>query len=275
MNTDTTTKCYLGKTGFASRIRTLALALSIALLAGCGGGGGGTTPTGINTTPDPVASNSYTVTSDGYGLEKATYLSSSVSTLGIVFRAAIASSLNDPAYETVSRIDIVPGATITAQTTYALGSAGGAPSFPGNLYFLNGHPSTLLRTVGGTISFSRYGGNSGDRVSGSYNAVVEDDNDPAKPTYTIAASFDFVIGSYGAVLPAPGSLALAAQPAYQSYCASCHALGGYDTSASGAPDLALKGGEVPARYAAGQAGHQGVTLTADQIAALKVLLNTN
>ncbi|QWV93028.1 hypothetical protein KP004_17950 [Geomonas oryzisoli] len=274
MNADKTTDIDQCKAGFVARTGILALALSIALLAGCGGGGGGTTPTGINTTPEG-ANNSYTVTSDGYGLENATYLSSSLSNLGIVFRAAIASSLNDPAYKTVSRIDIAPGAAITAQTTYALGNAGGAPSFPGNLYFLNGHTSTLLRTVGGTISFSRYGGNSGDRISGSYNAVVEDDNDPAKPTYTVAASFDFVVDSYGAVLPAPGSLALAAQPTYQSHCASCHALGGYDPSASGAPDLALKGGYVPARYAAGVAGHQGVTLTADEISALKVLLNTN
>ena len=274
MNTETTTKTNRNQGTLSARMRLLAVSLSLVLMAGCGGGGGGSAPTGVNTVEDPVQSNSYTVTSDNYGLENATYLSSSKSNLGIVFRAAIATSLNDPAYKTVSRIDIAAGANITLQATYSLGNGGGTP-FPGNLYFLNGHPSTLLKTVGGTISLTRYGGNSGDRISGSYSAVVEDGNDPAKPTYTVAGSFDFITDSYGPVLPAPGSLALAAQPAYQSYCASCHALGSYDPSASGAPDLALKGGDMNAIFTAGQAGHQGVTLTVNEIADLKVLLNTN
>ncbi|MBU5612070.1 hypothetical protein [Geomonas azotofigens] len=262
-----------GQSSRPSRIAGAALGLALILIAGCGGGGGGTNPTGINTSNDPAAANSYTVTSDQYGLERATYLSSSVSNLGIVFRVAIATSLNDPDYKTISRIDVAPGASITTQTTYSLGN-GGAP-FPGSLYFLNGHPSTLLRTVGGTITFSRYGGNSGDRISGSYSAIIEDDNDPAKPTYTIAAGFDFVVGSGGAVLSAPASLALAAQPVYQAQCASCHSLGSYDATASGAPELALKGGEVPAKYSAGQPGHEGVTLSAAEISALQVLCNTN
>lgn len=273
MKTDTTTKTNRNQGALATRIRALAVSLSLVLMAGCGGGGGGSAPAGVNTSEDPVPSNSYTVTSDNYGLENATYLSSSKSNLGIVFRAAIASSINDPAYKTVSRIDIAAGAAITPQVSYSL--SGAAPAFPGNLYFLNGHTSTLLRTIGGNISFTRYGGNTGDRISGSYNAVVEDDNDPAKPTYNIAASFDFVTDSFGPVLPAPGSLALAAQPVYQSNCASCHALGSYDLSASGASDLALKGGGIDAAYTAGQPGHQGVTLSANEITNLKVLLNTN
>ncbi|MBJ6748909.1 hypothetical protein [Geomonas anaerohicana] len=270
----TTTKTNKDHGSRPPRIATAALGLTLILLAACGGGGGGTTPTGINTSNDQVASNSYAVTSDQYGLEKATYLSSSVSNLGIVFRAGIATSLNDPDYKTISRIDFAPGTSVATQTSYALGNAGGTP-FPGNLYFLNGHPSTLLRTVGGTISFTRYGGNSGDRISGSYSAIVEDDNDPAKPTYTIAAGFDFVVGTSSAVLPAPGSLALAAQPVYQAQCAACHSLGSFDASAAGAPDLALRGGEVPAKYLAGQPGHQGIMLSAAQINALQVLLNTN
>lgn len=274
MNTETTTKTNRNQGTFSTRMKALAVSLSLVIMAGCGGGGGGSAPAGVNTVEPPVQGNSYTVTSDDYGLENATYLSSSKSNLGIVFRAAVASSLSDPEYKTVSRIDIAAGAAIAPQVTYSL-AGGDAPAFPGNIYFLNGHPSTLLKTVGGTISFTRYGGNSGDRISGSYSAVVEDGNDPAKPTFTVAGSFDFVTDSYGPVLPAPGSLALAAQPAYQSNCASCHALGSYDPSASGAPDLALKGGEMNAIFTAGQAGHQGVTLTANEIADLKVLLNTN
>lgn len=271
MNTDTTTKTNRKQASIGTPIKALAVALSLVLLAGCGGGGGASAPAGVTT---QAPGNSYTVTSDNYGLENATYLSAGKSNLGIVFRAAIASSLSDPAYKTVSRIDIAPGAAVATQTPYSLGG-GAAPAFPGNLYFFNGHTTTLLRTVGGTISFTRYGGSSGDRISGSYSAVVQDDNDPAKPTYHIAANFDFVTDSNGPVLPAPGSLALAAQPVYQSNCASCHALGSYDSTGSGAPDLALKGGGIETRYAAGQPGHQGVSLTANEITGLKVLLNTN
>ncbi|WP_224984284.1 hypothetical protein [Geomonas agri] len=274
MNSTTPIKNNKGNGSRPPLIATAALGLALLLLAACGGGGGGTNPTGINASNAPVASNSYTVTSDQYGLEKATYLSSSVSNLGIVFRAAIATSLNDPDYKTIARIDLAPGASISTQATYSLGNASGTP-FPGSLYFLNGHPSSLLRIVGGTISFTRYGGSSGDRISGSYSAIVEDDNDPAKPTYTVSAGFDFVVGSYGAVLPAPGSLALAAQPVYQTQCASCHSLGSFDTTAAGAPDLALKGGEVPAKYSAGQPGHQGITVSAAEISALQVLCNTH
>lgn len=199
MNTYTTTNYASRKSSFSARTKALLLSIALVVIAGCGGGGGGSAPTGVDTTPTSP-SNSYTVTSDGYGLEKATYLSSSKSDLGIVFRAAIATSLTDPDYKTVTRIDINPGASVTPQVVYSLASGGADPAFPGSVYFLNGQPSTLIRTIGGTISFTRYGSNAGDRVSGSYNAVIEDDNNPAKPTYTVAASFDFVIGSYG---PAP------------------------------------------------------------------------
>ena len=201
MNTYTTTNYASRKSSLSAKTRALLLSIALVVIAGCGGGGGGSAPTGVDTTPTSP-SNSYTVTSDGYGLEKVTYLSSSKSDLGIVFRAAIATSLTDPDYKTVTRIDINPGAAITPQVAYSLGSGGAAPAFPGGIYVLNAQPSTLIRTIGGTISFTRYGSKSGDRVSGSYNATIEDDNNPAKPTYTIAASFDFVIDSYGPV-PAP------------------------------------------------------------------------
>lgn len=270
MSTSTATYPMRNESGCRLQCMIPVISLLLALLAGCGGGGGDGAPTGVNTT-DGVE-NVYTVTSDNYGLENATYLSCGKSNLGVVFRAAIASGLDDPNYQTVSRIDIAPGAAITPLVAYSLG-VGAAPQFPGNIYFLNGHTSTLLRTIGGSISFTRYGGNTGDRISGSYSATLEDDNDPAEPTYTVAASFDFVVDSYGAVLPPPTSLALAAQPTYQSACASCHALGSYDLSATGAPDLSLKGGKVEGKYTAGQTGHQGVALTAGQIAGMKVLLN--
>lgn len=267
-----------GRFGMATKAAIVSLAL--ALMAGCGGGGGaGNAPAAVNAAPASStvqsAANSYTVTSDDYGLENATYLASTKSNLGIILRSAIATSMSDPGFKTVSRIDIAAGAAITPQTVYSLGSGGGAPAFPGNIYFFNGHQSTLLRTVGGTISFTRYGSNSGDRISGSYSAVIEDGNDPARATYSVAASFDFVTDSYGAVNPAPASLALAAQPGYQANCSSCHALGTLDPSAAGASDLALKGGRMNGTFNAGQPGHQGITLSANEIKTLKVLLNVN
>lgn len=261
---------------FVNHFRKGFLVLALAVMAGCGGGGGEAgAPAGVNTVPaqQAVQANYFAVTGDTYGMENATYLSCVKSSLGIVLRAAIASSMTDPDYKTVSRIDIASGAAIVPGVAYSLGS--GQTPFPGNLYFFNGQSTTFLRTVGGTITFSRYGSNSGDRISGSYSAVVEDGGEPSRPTYTIAASFDFATDSYAAVQPAPASLALAAQPAYQGNCASCHSLGSYDQSAGGAADLALKGGHLDGLFAASQPGHQGITLSAGDIANLKVLLNTN
>ena len=199
MNTETTTETNRREGTLRNRTAALVISLALVVMAGCGGGGGNS-PTGVDTTSaTTTASNSYTVTGDSFGLQKATYLSSDKSDIGIVFRAAIATSITDPNYKTVTRIDIDPGAAVIPQVTYTLGNTGATPAFAGNIYFLNGESSTLIRTVGGTITFTRYGGNVGDRVSGSYNAVIENDNDPAKPTYTVSATFDFVTGSYGPV----------------------------------------------------------------------------
>ena len=259
--------------------------ISLALFcAACGGGGGGSAPAAVNVAPSSpalqtsAAANAFAVTSDSYGMQGATYLASSKSSLGIVMRAAIATSMTDQNFQTVSRIDIPPNALITPASVYSLGTATATGRlFPGNLYFLNGHPSTLLKTVDGTITFTSFGSNSGDRISGSFSAVVEDGNDPSTPKarYTIAADFDFVTDSFGPVLPAAPSLALAATPIYDLDCASCHSLGSHDTTAAGAGDLALKGGTLDTLFSAGQPGHQGIRLAASDISALKVLLNSN
>jgi hypothetical protein len=259
-------------------IRTALVSLAL-FFAGCGGGGGGSAPAAINSVSSApavqTAANSFTMTSDSYGMENATYLAASKSSLGIVLRAAIASSMTDQNFKTVSRIDIPAGA---AAGVYSLGAAtAGTPAFPGSLYFFNGHQSTLLRTVGGTITFTSYGSNSGDRISGSFSAVVEDGGDPSTPkaSYTVAANFDYVIDSYGPVLRAPASAALAAAASYDANCASCHALGSHDTTAASAPDLALKGGAMNGMFTADLPSHQGIRLAASDIKALKVLLNIN
>ena len=251
--------------------------LSLALFfAGCGGGGG-SSPAAVNGVASaPPAANTFAVTSDTYGMQNPTLLASSKSSLGIVLRAAIASSMTDQNFKTVSRIDIAPGAALSTFTTYSLGAAAG-PAFPGAIYFLNGHPSTQLRTVDGSITFTAFGANSGNRISGSYNAVVEDGYDTATPKarYTVAANFDFTTDSNGPVAdPSPG-LALAGSTSYSAYCASCHALGAQDTTSESASDLALKGGKLNALFTAEQPGHQGLRLGASQLAALQVLLNSN
>ena len=197
----------------AVRLSIKVAAVSLALFAaGCGGGGGGSAPAAIDsvapaaTTPQTAASqNSFTTTSDNFGMQNPTYLSSTKSALGIVLRVAIASSMTDPNFKTISRVDILPAAAIIPRAVYSLGSATDAtPAFPGTVFFLNGQPSTQLATVGGVITFTAYGSNAGDRITGSYSAIIENGNDLSSPRarYTISANFDFVTDSNGPVLPA-------------------------------------------------------------------------
>jgi hypothetical protein len=192
----------------AARHAVTAAILALTLIiAGCGsgGGGGGSAPAaviGVSTAPaqSQAAANSFTVTSDSYGMQSPTYLSSTKSSLGIVMLAAIATSMTDSNFKTVSRIDVAPNAAIGTSTVYSLGGATASnPAFPGMIYFLNGQTSSLLKTVDGSITFTAFGSNSGDRISGSYRAVIEDGNDSATPKarYTVAVNFDYLTGSYG------------------------------------------------------------------------------
>ncbi|OGU11848.1 MAG: hypothetical protein A2075_01180 [Geobacteraceae bacterium GWC2_58_44] len=261
-----------------------AAVVSVALLfSGCGGGGGGSAPAAVNSvTPAspqaPQAENSFAITSDNYGIGNATYLAATTSTSGLVLRAAIASSMTDQEFKTVSRIDIANPGAVAAGVAYSLGgAAGGAPAFPGTVYFFNGHPSTLLQTAGGSIIFTSYGSNPGDPVSGSFTALVVDGSDSATPkaSYTIAANFSFTTGSFGPILPAPVPVPLVASATYGAICASCHTLGSLDSVPGSGPELSLKGGRLNTLFGAGVAGHQGITLADAEISAVKILLNMN
>jgi hypothetical protein len=260
-----------------------AAVISLALLfAGCGGGGGGSAPAAVNSVdpgpPVQTANASFAITGDDYGVQNATYLAATKSSNGLVLRAAIASSMTDPSFQTVSRIDIPNPGAVAAGVTYALGTAkGGAPAFPGTVYFFNGHASTLLQTAGGSITFTSYGSNPGDLVSGSFTAVIVDGNDSATPkaSYSVAANFSFTAGAFGPILPAPVPVPAAAGSVYSANCASCHTLGTLDTAPGVGPELALKGGKLNALFSAGAAGHQGVLLTASDLSAVKILLNAN
>jgi mono/diheme cytochrome c family protein len=252
-----------------------AAALLLALmLAGCGGGGG-SSPAALDTNA-PEEGSSFTITSDDYGLQKPGYLSASRGSNGVVLRAAIASSMTDPQFRTVARVDVPNPDAVAAGTVYSLGAAGGGnPSFPGTIYVFNGHPSTLLQTTGGTIAFTSYGTNPGDRVSGTFTAVIVDGNDATfRESYTIAASFNYRMGDYGPVIPAPAPVPLEAAAIYSSRCAGCHTLGSVDGSGS-APELALKGGHIETLFEHGSVDHQGVRLAAEEVSALKILLNAN
>jgi hypothetical protein len=262
-----------------------ALAMAAVCSAGCGSGGGSpsagpdsaATASTATVHSDP-SGNSFRITNDGYGMENPTFLSATRSGNGLILRAAVASSMSDPDYKTVSRIDIPESSALPGRGSYLLGAGStGAPSFPGTLYFFNGHQSTLLQTTGGTITFDSYGANPGDTISGSFRAVVIDGSDSAvpRPSYLVSGTFAFVSGSSGPILPAPAPLPVTAPSLYLENCASCHSLGAFDSSPGSGPDLSLKGGRVGPQFPGGSVAHQGIQLTAVDILGLKILLNVN
>lgn len=264
-----------------SSLKAIFILLAV-VISGCGGGGGGSdSPAAVNNvTPSQSAQaqSPIVITSDNYGMANATYLSATTSSSGLVLRSAIATSMTDPEFRTVSRIDIPNPGAVAAGIVYSLGGAtASAAAFPGTLYFFNGHPSTLLQTTGGTITFTAYGSNPGDTISGSFTAQILDGNDSATPkgSYTITVNFSYKNGSFGPATPALAPVPLVASSLYSANCASCHALGGLVTTQGAGPDLALKGGKLNMLFTAGVAGHKGITLAENEIAALKILLNVN
>lgn len=260
----------------------LILALCTTLLflfqAGCGGGGS-SSPNVAAITPDsPPALQSFKLVSDDYGVENATYVSATGSGSSIVLRAAVASSMTDPQYRTVMRLEITAPDAVTPSSSYALGGSDPllAP-FPGAFQIFNGRSSTLLRTVAGSITFTSFGTGAGERIAGSFSATIEDGNDSTLPrgTYTVAGTFDLAMESYGGVLPAVPPVAADAAVRYQEKCASCHTLGSIDEAAGAGPELSLLGGRMNGMFPPDAAGHKGVVLTTTEIADLKVLLNVN
>jgi hypothetical protein len=248
-------------------------------LSGCGGGGA--EPVAENTlatSPPPAESarNSYALTEDAYGLQNATFMSATRNDASIVLRAAIATSMTDPNFSTVFRIDIPQPTQVSGPVSYAIGGDGATiPKFPGEILVFNGHKSSLLNTASGTITFTSYGKNSGEVLAGNFAITVEDHNSAIlpRPAYTIKGNFSFVLNTFGALIPATSPVPAAADGYYNAKCASCHALGSFDLTTIGAPDLALKGGEIAARFTADQPGHDDVTLSASEIRDLMIFLN--
>ena len=250
-----------------------ALTIQFAL-SGCGSGGsGGAQSSGVTPSVPVTAVNSYSLTED-YGLQKATFMSATNDNGVFAMRAAIANSMTDPNFTDVFRIDILQPSSISRNSTYSIG--GNGPQFSGDILFFNGHKSSLLNTVSGSITFTSYGTNSGDVVAGSFAVQVEDQNSATRPVYSVKGNFNFVLNTAGVLVPTPSPVPVAASGEYNAKCASCHALGSFDpSSAGGAPDLALKGGEIAGRFTADVPGHNSITLSAIEMNDLKVLLNAN
>jgi hypothetical protein len=264
------------KSSAALIVRVSSLLLTL-LIAACGGGGSASAPTAVSTGTNGSSSAarpeaSFAITGDDYGVENATYLSATPSGSSMVLRAAVASSMNDPEYKTVSRIDIENPAAVSAGVSYSLAGATPGTPLPGTFYLFNGHQSTLLQTVGGSITFSAFGTNPGDTISGSFTARILDGGDSANPVYTVSANFSFKAGGYGAILPAPVPVPATATSLFTGKCASCHALGNLAPVPGTGPDLALKGGKLGAVMSA---GHKGITMAGADLSALKILLNVN
>jgi len=242
-------------------------------LSGCGGGGGsggaqnsGVTfpPASLSNLPVANSGNSYSLVEDTYGLQNATFMSATGGNGSLVLRAAIAKSMTDPNFTSVFRIDI---SQPCGNGTYYLG--GNGPQFPGHVDFYNGHNSSLLNTISGSITFTSFGADSGDVVSGSFAVQVEDQNSATRPVYSITGEFYFVLNTYGVLVPTPSPVPAAAGGIFNTNCASCHTLGSY-----GPTELALKGGEINDKFA-DLPEHTNITLSEDEMKGLKILLNAN
>ena len=256
-------------------IRTIligsALITSFAL-SGCGGGGGsggvqnsGVTfpPASLSNLPVANSGNSYSLIEDTYGLQNATFMSATGGNGSLVLRAAIAKSMTDPNFTSVFRIDI---SQPCGNSTYYLG--GNGPQFPGHIDFYNGHQSSLLNTISGSITFTSFGANSGDVVAGRFAVLVEDQNSATRPVYSVKGEFNFVLNTYGLLVPTPSPVPVAASGIFNTNCVSCHTLGSF-----GLTELALKGGEINDKFA-DLPQHKDITLTGDEMKDLKILLNS-
>lgn len=274
------------KTFLVHLIRLLipcTLGVATLLIAACGGGGGDTSAGGVTTTAAPPANvsskeykNSFNLTGDTYGTQKATYLSATSSDGAYVLRSAIASSMTDPGFTSIFRIDIKQPTAITENAAYAVGGAKSSlPAFPGDIYIFNGHPSTMIKAVSGAITFTSFGVGSGNIIAGNFEVQAEDQNPSITPrtAYTFAATFSFALDSYGPIIPAPLPVPASGGSLYDSRCANCHMLGDYDSTSNGASDLSLKGGITGLRFTAGIADHQGVLLSVAELKDLKIFLN--
>ncbi len=178
----------------------LALCVAVAcfVLNGCGSGGtGDSSVQAAGDTPSPAVSikNSYALTLDTLSLKRADFMAATNENGVFTLRTAIADGVNDPDFVDVIRIDILKPEQITAPCTYIVGDTANAAISPCDIIIFNGEKSTMLNTVGGTVSFTSFGMKTGDVIAGAFTVQVEDDGSAldVKPLHTVCGTFSFVL----------------------------------------------------------------------------------
>jgi len=212
----------------------------------------GTLPTGlslsssgvISGTPSAAGTFSFTVTVT----DSATTRASLAKTLSITVAAAPATT--PLAIITAS----LANGTVGSAYSQTLAASGGRTPYSwtrsaGTL------PTGLTLSSSGVIS-----GTPSATGTFSFTARV---TDSASPTVSVTKTLSITIAAATTVSGAT---------VYNNRCASCHRLGTYDTSGS-APNLLGDGSRVDSYYTAGRSGHQGITLTAAEISAVKSFIN--
>jgi hypothetical protein len=186
-------------------LSALCIAVTCFAVNGCGSGGtgdGSVQATSDTPAPAMAAKNSFVLTQDTLRLKSANFMAATNENGVFTLRTAIAYSMNDPDFVDVIRIDLLKPEQIYAPRTYMVGENGNSTISPCDIIVFNGEKSTLLNTVGGTVSFSSFGMNTGDLVAGNFAVQVEDDGSAldVKPVHTISGTFSFVLNMPEAIL---------------------------------------------------------------------------
>jgi hypothetical protein len=175
-----------------------ALAL-LPLACGNGGGGGGTTA-GANNNQGKADINYLTVTSDNYGLLTPNFYYSVNNNVLWSIQSSVASSIWDPNFRSVIRIDIekTGGIMPVINKPFSIEDNGQYEKFPGTFSVFNGQESVLKKVEQGTIVFTADSNPSGI-VSGVFDVILTDYDASliSPPLYHISGTFHFTMGTYG------------------------------------------------------------------------------
>lgn len=266
----------------AACIHAALMAIILLFVTACGGGGGSSASnTGTIVNAGSTVSNQLTVTHDEYGLLAPNFYYSTDNAAFWSIQADVAKDVYDDNFKCVIRVDIpktIDGAMpAIIGKTFSIEDGSQYEKFPGEFLVFNGHKSVYKRVEQGTISFSTASTASGS-VTGTYDVIVTDYDSMLvpRPKYRLAGEFSFIMDTYGPADPMPAETYPAlGQETYGQHCASCHSLGDYDTTAESAPDLSMRGGELPTTYDAVAPSHQSIPLTEQAMEALRIFLNAS
>ncbi len=172
-------------------IRAIAIcgALSaLFILGGCGSGGwGGVSGVTVSTpAPAPASVSTYSLTRDDLNLPKADDLSTENNNAGgFILRAAESSTSNGVINANdVFRIDVLKQDQIKTGTPYDV-----VANPLCSISFFNCEKSSMLTTVSGTITFTKFGTKNNDEVEGTFDVTVED----GSVQYVVSGRFDYFL----------------------------------------------------------------------------------